>query len=70
MVKRMNLRPEQFFAMHPLPMNAGRVFILSGRGRELAALYRQAAARPRRRPTASQNANGTPESSTFTYRLS
>lgn len=46
LVERMKLRPEQFFAMHPLPMNAGRVYILAGRGTKLAALYRQAATGP------------------------
>ena len=46
MVEALGMRPEQFFAVHPLPMNAGRVYLLSGRGEELARLYRQAVSRP------------------------
>lgn len=46
MVEKMGLQPKQFFALHPLPMNAGRVYLLSGRGRDFAKLYRQAAASP------------------------
>lgn len=46
MVENMGLQPEQFFALNPLPMNAGRVYLLSGRGTDFAKLYRQAAASP------------------------
>lgn len=46
MVEKMGLQPKRFFALHPLPMNAGRVYLLSGRGRDFAELYRQAAASP------------------------
>lgn len=45
-VEGMGLQPEQFFALNPLPMNAGRVYLLSGRGKDFAKLYRQAAATP------------------------
>ncbi|QIK95793.1 hypothetical protein G7076_04325 [Sphingomonas sp. HDW15A] len=46
MVEALGMRPEQFFAVHPLPMNAGRVYLISGRGEQLAKLYRQAVSRP------------------------
>lgn len=46
MVEALSMRPEQFFAVHPLPMNAGRVYLLTGRGKKLAELYRQAVSRP------------------------
>lgn len=45
-VEKMGMQPEQFFALNPLPMNAGRVYLLSGRGKDFAKLYRQAAASP------------------------
>lgn len=46
MVEEMGLTAKQFFALNPLPMNAGRVYLLSGRGKDFAELYRQAAASP------------------------
>jgi TolB-like protein/Tfp pilus assembly protein PilF len=46
MVESLGLRPEQFFGLHPMPMNAGRVYILSGRGKTLAELYRKATSTP------------------------
>ena len=46
MVEALEMRPEQFFAVHPLPMNAGRVYLLTGRGSELARLYRGAVSEP------------------------
>lgn len=45
-VEKMGLQPEQFFALNPLPMNAGRVYLLSGRGKDFSKLYRQATASP------------------------
>ena len=45
-VAKLDLQPGQFFALNPLPMNAGRVYLLSGRGKELAGLYRRAVKSP------------------------
>lgn len=45
-IEGMGLRADQFFALHPMPMNAGRVYLLSKRGRKLAELYRQAVRSP------------------------
>ncbi|HEV2043155.1 MAG TPA: tetratricopeptide repeat protein, partial [Sphingomicrobium sp.] len=45
-VEQMGLQPEQLFALNPLPMNVGRVYLLSGRGATFAKLYRQAADSP------------------------
>lgn len=45
-VEKMGLSPKQFFVLNPLPMNAGRVYLLSGRGATFAKLYRQAASSP------------------------
>lgn len=45
-VEEMRLQPEQFFALNPLPMNAGRVYLLSGRGADFGRLYKKAAASP------------------------
>lgn len=46
MVEALKLPPRQFFVLFPLPMNAGRVYLLSGRGAKLAELYRAAASSP------------------------
>lgn len=46
MVEKLNLSPRAFFTMGPLPMNAGRVYLLTGRGAKLAELYRSAASSP------------------------
>ncbi|WP_118857371.1 TIR domain-containing protein [Sphingomonas mesophila] len=46
MVDAMNLPPQRFFGLHPLPMNAGRVYVVTGRGAELAAKYRAVARSP------------------------
>ena len=46
MIESLKLSPEQFFAFHPMPMGAGRVYVLSGRGKTLAEMYRRAAATP------------------------
>jgi tetratricopeptide (TPR) repeat protein len=47
MVERMGLPPRKFFAMSPLPQNAGRVYVLSGRSSTLADLYLSLALPPR-----------------------
>lgn len=47
-VEKMGLRPEQFFALNPLPMNAGRVYLLSGRGATLRSSTGRPPPRPRR----------------------
>jgi TolB-like protein/tetratricopeptide (TPR) repeat protein len=46
MVESLGLRPKRFFALHPLPMGASRVYVLSGRGKRLAELYHEAAHSP------------------------
>ena len=46
MVEKLGMRPQQFFALHPLPMNAARVYLLSGRGKTLARMYKQVASSP------------------------
>lgn len=46
MVEKLGMRPQQFFALHPLPMNAARVYLMSGRGKTLALMYKQVASSP------------------------
>jgi TolB-like protein len=38
-MERHSIAPRQFFAMNPLPANAGRVYVTSGRGAKLAQMY-------------------------------
>lgn len=39
MLETHHIPPQRFFSMSPLPQNAGRVYILSGRGAKLADMY-------------------------------
>ena len=39
MVEALHLSPRKFFSMSPLSQNAGRVYVLSGRGKKLAEMY-------------------------------
>lgn len=45
-VEKLGLQPGLFFSLNPLPMNAGRVYLLADRGKDYAALYRRAAKSP------------------------
>lgn len=46
MVEALDFPPTRFFSQGPLPLNAARVYLLSGRGARLAELYRAAASSP------------------------
>lgn len=45
-VEALNIPPKKFFAMYPLPMAAGRVYLLTGRAGKFAEWYHKAASSP------------------------